>query len=473
MKNKYNCLFIIHDVYQDDNLFPLGVGYLAAMLEKQGYSVDVYCMDIFHYTNDQLAQKLKESEYDIIGLGFVAARFKETIIELCKVINKYKKNAWFVLGGHAPSATPDYMLKKVEADIAVIGEAEETIIELMDCKVNNKDISNIDGIAYCYENTIVMNQRRKPIRNLDELPFPAWHLFPFEKYANSYIFPGMNQNDRISAIESLRGCKNRCTFCYRLEKGIRTRSLESVIEEIKLLHKNYGVTTFYFTDEMFIISKNRVLKFEQLLDENNLKIKFMIDARVDVFDEEIARSLKRSGCIFVNVGCESSSQDVLNEINKNATVEQNINTLETLQKVGIPSGLNFLWGFCNDTKDSLFENVRLIKKYNQFSQLRTIRPPTPYPGCDLFYHAIDSGLLKDTDAFYDKFLNSDIITVNFTSFPDDLCYEWLLKANSELIHFHCDKTNNDSAKELINAFKTLYEQKNIVFRGARHYVKNV
>ena len=88
-KNKV--LFIVHDVYQDDNNFPIGPAYLAAVLREAGADVEVYCMDVFHYTNEQLAQKLQGEQYDVIGLGFLAARFRETILDLCETINKNKK----------------------------------------------------------------------------------------------------------------------------------------------------------------------------------------------------------------------------------------------------------------------------------------------------------------------------------------------------------------------------------------------
>ncbi len=100
MKGKV--LLIIHDVHQDDNQFPLGPAYLAAVLKKEGIEVEVYCQDVFHYPNSHLAKLLDSNHYDLIGLGFLAARFKETVEPLCEVINQHKKDAWLVLGGHGP-----------------------------------------------------------------------------------------------------------------------------------------------------------------------------------------------------------------------------------------------------------------------------------------------------------------------------------------------------------------------------------
>jgi len=132
-----NVLFIIHDVYQDDNAFPNGVGYIAAVLKEHNVNVKIYNQDVFHYTNEELAKFLERETFDLIGVGFLAARFTRTILPLCKVINKHKKDAWLVLGSHGPSSIPEYMLNKTRADIISIGESEYTILELLKCKLEN------------------------------------------------------------------------------------------------------------------------------------------------------------------------------------------------------------------------------------------------------------------------------------------------------------------------------------------------
>jgi len=180
-------LFIIHDVYQEDNHFPLGVAYMAAVLKKQGVDVWICSQDVFHYTNRELTESfLKNDKYDLIGVGFLAPRFKETVIDLCAIINEYKKDAWLVLGGHGPSPIPEYMFEKAGADIVAIGEAEETILELLNCKLNNGDLAKVEGIAYCDRKNkkIIVNNRRQPVRNLDSIPFPEWSLFPMEEYTS-------------------------------------------------------------------------------------------------------------------------------------------------------------------------------------------------------------------------------------------------------------------------------------------------
>jgi anaerobic magnesium-protoporphyrin IX monomethyl ester cyclase len=472
--SRKNVLFIVHDGYQDFNHLPLGPAYLASMLEKNCFSSESYCMDVYHYTNEQLAEKLERSEYDIICLGYMAARFMETVVGLCEVINRHKKGAWFVLGGPGPSPIPRYSLLKTRADIVAIGEAEETMVELMRCrKTKERDLSGVKGIAYRIGDDVTVNPRRPPIANLDSIPFPAWHIFPMEKYIENFKAPGMEDSDRMLSIITSRGCVNRCTFCYRMEKGIRVRSLGNVIEEMKLAVGKYGINYFFIVDELFVVSEKRVLDFERMLKEENLDIKFTVDARVDIFNEKITRSLKNAGCAYVNIGFESGTQRILDEMGKNTTVEQNISAMETCKKIGLPAGLNFIWGFPGDDRETLFRSVELIKKYNQYHQLRTIRPVTSYPGTPLYYQAIEKGLLEGPEDFFRRFKNSDLITVNFTGFDDRQCYGWLLDANRELIYDHYMNTSDDmeAAGSLVKQFRDLYEGRTLKFRGARTYGK--
>jgi len=449
----------------------MGVAYMGAILKKQGADVEVYCQDVFHYTNQELASHLEINTYDLIGVGFLAARFNESVIDLCSTINQSKKDAWLVLGGHGPSPIPEYMLKKTGADVVVIGEAEETIGELLQCKVGGGDPSQIKGIAFRKGEEITVNERRKPVRKLDSIPFPEWSLFPMEKYATCLALFNKEKVDKTLAILTSRGCVSQCNFCYRMEKGIRFRSIENVVEEMKILKRTYGVNYFLPQDELFFASKKRIFEFHNALKKNNLSIKFSCAARVDIIDEELASYLKECGCQFLNFGMESSDQNVLNLMNKKTTVEQNIKAAEITKKAGIGLGLNILWGNMGDTEESLKNNVKFIKEYNSYDQLRTIRPATPYPGCDLYYEAIKRGLFSGPEDFFNKFNNSDLLLVNFTAIPEKEFYKLLFEANKELIldHFSNTTKDMDQANALINDFRYLYFENKTKFRGARHY----
>ena len=471
---KGKVLLIVHDVYQEDNNFPIGIGYLAAILKREGVDVRICCQDVFHYSNEELAESfLKNENYDLIGFGFLAARFKETVVELCETINKYKKDAWLVLGGHGPSSIPEYVIKETGADIITIGEAEETIVDLLKCKIEKGDLSKVKGIAYRDKDKVVINERRNPVANLDSVPYPEWSLFPIERYINPLEFFFHDKNDKIFSILTSRGCINRCNFCYRMERGIRFRSMDNLIGEIKILNEKYGINCLMMFDELFNFPKKRVLEFKEAIKKNNLKIKYSCNARVDIFDEESAVWLKESGCTFLNFGFESSDQNVLNLMRKNTTIEQNIKALEITKRLGIGIGLNFIWGNKGDTAESLKGNVELMKKYNSYEQIGTIRPVTPYPGCELYYEAIERGLLSGPGDFFDKFKNSDLLTINFTDIPENEFYKLLFEANKELIidHYKHTTKNMEEADKLIQSFSDLYFKGQFNFRGARHYEK--
>lgn len=465
-------LFIVPDNRQDDNRFPLGVGYLSAVLKKEGIDVAIYSMDIYHYSNDDLASYLSDNEFDIIGLSFTSARFNDTIKGLCKVINENKKRAWLVLGGHGPSPIPEFTLKETKADIVVVGEAEETIIPLVFCKkAKEHNLNEIPNLVIRENSYVYSTFHQYPTQHIDRLPYPWWELFPIEKYATGIQFMEHRQNDRYMQIITSRGCINRCNFCYRMERGYRMRDISDVVREMNMLNTYYGINYFEMLDEMFIFDRNRLQEFKNELLRYNLKIKYICDGRVDNIDEEILMLLRDTGCKFLNFGFESANQNVLNNIHKRTTVEQNIKAAELTKQYGIALGLNIIWNNVGDTLETLKEDVAFIKKYNTYFQLRTIKPVTPYPGSDLYFQAIKEGILEGPKEFFKRFKNIDLITVNFTDIPEEEMYKALFEANRELIldHFEHTSKNITKAKTMIEKLYKLYFEGDTRFNGLRNY----
>ncbi len=482
---KGKVLFIIHDVYQDDNRFPFGPAYLAAILRDNGHEVRIFSQDVFHYSNEELADFLDKNDFDLIGLGFLAARYAETVRSLAKVIAQHKKKAKFVVGGHGVTPIPEYILADTKADIAVLGEGEKTIIPLFDAILDGKSLDTIDGIAYSADNQIKVNPRSEPVKDLDSLPFPAWDLFPMKEYVTCYKFPGSDPGERHLSVLSSRGCINKCSFCYRMEDSIRTRSIENLFKELKLLNSEYGVTYFIFDDEMFVPNIARMREFVSMVKRLGVPIKYSCSARVELGkNKEILKMLKETGCQLLNYGLESLDQNVLDLMAKHTKVEDNIIAVKNTIEVGIHPGLNFIWGNPGDSLESLDKIVKFLIQYDTLGQLRTVRPPTPYPGCPLYYKAINEGKLSGPGDFFEKFVNSDRLTVNYTNMTDGEVYDALFKANSILIKNHFqkrvelfkeEKKDCDlKAEQLIASFKKVYFPQNfedLRFRGARHYGK--
>ena len=466
-----NALIVIHDNHQENNVFPLGAGYIASTLIKEGVNVQVYCMDVYHYSNTELEDYIKKNDFDLILLGFMVPRFRRTVRELCKVIEDFcGDDCWFVLGGYGPSAIPEYILSETGAKIVCVGESDRTIVDVIFARKGEKKLSDVKGIVYREKNSFITNERREKIKKLDELEFPAWDLFPMDVYTTNLKFPGMNSGDKAFPIISSRGCTDRCTFCFRLETGSRSRSPDNVVKEMKLLNEKYGVTYFYFVDELAIISKKQILKLALKIKNALPDIKYRMDCRVTVFDEEIALALKESGCAFLNIGFESSSQVVLDQMQKRVTKEQNVRAAEIACKYDIGIGLNFIWGMPGDNEKTLKENAEFIKKYNQYDQLRTIRPVTPYPGSPLYYKAIAENKLSGPEDFFEKFENSDRYMVNFMGIDDSDVYKALLEVNSELIKDHFINTDKDmnKANKMIAELERLYRDAEYFYTGPKN-----
>jgi anaerobic magnesium-protoporphyrin IX monomethyl ester cyclase len=475
---KLRALIVIHDNHQDSNHFSLGAGYVAASLRENGVEVETFCMDVYHYTNEDLIRHLKENEkYDMILLGFMVPRFRRTVRSLCHTIKEnIDEETWFVLGGYGPSAIPEYIIEQTGADIVCIGEAEHTVVEIANCKKGKgkSSLSEVLGIVYSDGKDVFSTKRRSKNKKLDTLEFPAWDLFPMHLYTTSYKFAGMSNDEKAFPIIASRGCTDRCSFCFRLESGIRSRSTENVIEEMLLLNTKYGVNYFKFSDELAIISKKQILKLTQEIKLKLPTIHYRMDCRVSLFDDEIATALKESGCVFLNIGFESSSQMVLDQMNKRATVEQNINAAETAIRHRIGMGLNVIWGMPGDDEKSLRDNAEFIKKYNQYDQIRTIRPVSPYPGSPLYYQAIAEKKLTGPQDFFDRFKNSDRYMVNFTDLSEEKIYSLLGEVNKDLIFDHFKNTTGDmiKAQNMVDELLSLYADENHVYTGPRHYGDN-
>lgn len=470
-------LFVIPDNYQDDNVFPLGPGYLAAVLLNAGVQVEVYSMDVFHHTQQDLETFLSGKSYDLVCLGYMGPRFKKGVQETCQTIRRtMNSDGWFVIGGYGPSSCPDYMIRETGANVLVMGEGEETLLEVMMAKRGHDDmvLDDVQGVVFLKDGEVVTNPRRRTIKYLSELPFPAWDLFPMDVYTTCLKFAKMTETDKAFPLISTRGCTDKCSFCFRLDSGIRIRKPEHVLAEMKELNSRWGVNYFYFVDELSIVSKAQILKLLALIKEELPPIKFRMDCRVTIFDDEIAAALKDAGCVFLNVGFETSSQDVLDQMNKRATIEQNVAAAETAVRHGIGIGINMIWGMPGDSLETIRQNAAFIKRFNQYDQIRTIRPVTPYPGSPLFHMAVAKGALSGPEDFYAKFKNSDLYMVNFVGVSDEEIYETLYEVNRDLLIDHFSHTSGDlaAAEEMAQRFHALYFQGATEFRGPRQLVDN-
>jgi radical SAM superfamily enzyme YgiQ (UPF0313 family) len=444
--------------------FPQGLAYIAAVLGKAGHKVEIYNQDLHHYPEEHLTEYLNRNRYDVVGFSFIAGYYQyHKAIKISEAVNRSCNRPYYIIGGHGPSPEPEFFLWKTKADLAVIGEGEETVIEVLTRLGSRRSMDDVRGIAYWSGGKPKINERRPLIKNIDSIPFPAYGMFPVEYY-RLLRMPHAKNSDFVMPVLSGRGCTFKCSFCYRMDKGFRPRSNESIIEEIRHLKSEYGIGYIAFSDELLMSSERRVVGLCEDFLKARLNVKWDCNGRLNYAKRDILQLMKEAGCVFINYGIEAMDDLVLKKMNKALTTKQIVRGIEATLEAGISPGYNIIFGNPGDSRETLMKGVEFLVKYDDGAQMRTIRPVTPYPGSPLYDYAIDKGLLKNCEDFYEnKHLNSDLLAVNFTELTDEEFHRCLLDANVRLIRNYFDKKSCDTVTQA----EGLYLSLDAGFRGFR------
>lgn len=457
-------LLIAYDNGQHVSFFPHSIAYIAAACRKAGHDVRVYNQDVYHWDESHLTDTLNKEHFEVVGLGACGGYYQyRKAIKISEAIDKARRRPVYLLGGHLASPEPKYFLRKMKADIAVIGEGEETAIELLNAIENKKPLSEVKGIAFMEGEKCIQTPRRPAIEDVDSIPFPAWDMVPMEHYVLAKV-PNIRAGERYMTVLSGRGCTFNCNFCYRMDKGFRPRSPEGITEEIKRLKKDYGISYIGFNDELLMSSCERTIDICKSFIRNKLSIRWGCSGRLNYAKPDALKLMKESGCVFINYGIESLDDKTLKVMNKALTADMIHAGIKNTLAAGISPGFNIIFGNIGETAESLEKGVQFLLKYDDHAQIRTIRPVTPYPGSPLYYYAVEQGLLKDCEDFYEnKHTNSDLLSVNFTDLSEGEFYQALYKANIQLLeNYYLHQM--DQAKDNV---KSLYFKKDASFRGFR------
>ncbi|MFZ5354293.1 MAG: B12-binding domain-containing radical SAM protein [Bacillota bacterium] len=457
-------LLIVYDNDSYISWFPQGIAYIASVCKNAGHEVKIYNQDVYHWPESHLLELLNRERFDVVGVGACGGYYQyRKILKISEAVNKSKNRPYYILGGHLASPEPEFFLKKMKADTVVIGEGEVTILELLDALESKKSLRNVKGIAYLENGHYVRTEERPLIENIDKIPLPAYDMFPMDHYALLRL-PNIKSSERCMPVLSGRGCTFKCNFCYRMDKGFRPRSSESIIEEIQLLKRDYNISYIAFSDELLMSSVDRTVELCESFLKAGLNIKWDCNGRLNYAKPDVLKLMKKAGCVFINYGIESMDEQALKNMNKALTVKQIIEGVENTLEVGISPGLNIIFGNIGENAESLQKGVDFLLKYDDHAQMRTIRPVTPYPGSPLYYHAIEKGLLKDCEDFYEnKHLNSDLVAVNFTDMDEEEYYNALFEANKVLI----ENYYKAQLERSMESARRLYCERDVNFRGFR------
>ena len=359
---------------------PLGILYVSAYLERKGFSNEVF--DTTFSTMQKMRDYLLEFKPDVIAI-YVNLMTKLNVLEIIKFIKLNLHHTKIVLGGPEIRYNANDFLN-FGADYLVIGEGEETSLELM-IALNEKridDIKNIPGLGFKNQNNeIVFTTEREKLKEVDSLPFPGRDKINLQLYLNAWK---ERHGENAISISTMRGCPYTCKWCSRAVYGLsyRRRSPENVCDELELIQKEYNPDTLWFVDDVFTISHKWLNEFNETLKQRNLKIKFECITRADRMNEEVIKLLKDAGCFRVWIGAESGSQKVIDLMDRRVDVDQVREMIKLAQKYGIQAGTFIMLGYPGETEDDIEETIRHLKESNP--EYFTITVAYPIKGTELF-----------------------------------------------------------------------------------------
>lgn len=380
---------------------PLGLLYIAAVLERNGVDVEVIPAEVLGYSWKDVERIIEDRKPDIIGVTSTTEnRFQS--FELLKRSKRVRPQAWTVLGGpHASMAAEDTLQHIPEIDIVVKGEGEYTMLELVKAlsERNSHDVlSKIKGISYRDENGFVkINPRRPLIQNLDELPFPARHLVPYEQYRFEMEIPGKGKVKAVNLMTS-RGCPFNCNFCatpVNWGRKVRTHSPERVLAEIEEAMERYGAKAVWFYDDTFNANPARLRKICDMIIERKLDIKWYAEVRVDVLTKDLFARMVEAGLFYVSFGVEAGSERVRKEvIHKNVDLRQVRNIIAWSKEFGVTPNPFFIFSHPTETWEEAQETIKLIEEFKDEADI-SVSILHVYPGTQLEKTARQLGVIPE------------------------------------------------------------------------------
>lgn len=485
--NSYKCTFLIppvlcgtrevervfgctYGLYPIPNIFFL---YVASIFLKQGYQVDYIDAPVIKWSKEAFMESIKSQKNDIY-LFYTVNLAKKTDLMAVDYIRLNYHDSVIIFMGPSPTYTPEDYLAD-QRSIVIRGEMEETALELSLAlpellNGNDKVLTSIKGISYRINGHIIHNASRPPISNLDKLAFPARHLLQKNRYYNPKlgIIP-------FTALLTSRGCAFRCRYCvpnsqsfsreltYRQECGdyrkpsVAVRSYENVLSELEYL-KEEGYKAISIIDDQFITNGSREIKISQFLAR--LSFVWGCLSRADKITEDIAKAFGANNCRYVDVGVESFSQEILDDIRKGATVDKMYKGIELLKKYSVPVKLNILFGASpKESIKTIRDTIKIVKELRISTVMFSIC--NPFPGTEFWDIAKRNGWLV-----YPEYVPVDVQKQSTISYchlsANDLKRE-ILMANRQfflhpqfwLRHIHRIKNPITFLKDLSSLFKKI------------------
>lgn len=370
----------------DSVMPPLGLAWIASVLEKTGHQVVIFDAQAEGLTLEQFPDHFRAlGKFHLVCITATTS-LVNSALAIARMVKAESKAVRVVMGGVHPTVLPNEVLAESAVDLVVRGEGENTILDI----AAEEPVDKIDGISYRQNGSVVHNPDRKLIDDLDLLPLPAYHLLPMRLY---HPAAGAYKQLPATSVLATRGCPGKCTFCYRIfGNRLRVRSGKNVALEVKYLQDRFGVREICFYDDTFTVSHRAVRAFCQSLKDMNVQVTWSCFSRVDVVNEDLLRMMKDAGCHQIMYGVETASLAILKNINKRIDFAKIEEAVRISKKVGIDVRAAFMIGNPGETAETLEETFKFAVRLNP--EIAIFNITTPFPGTAMFAWAKNKGFLK-------------------------------------------------------------------------------
>ncbi len=401
---------------------PIGLAYIAGALHAEGHNVTVidglaesfdtrhaWGDDCYLYglSLDEVMSRIDDNT-DVIGISAAFTFEWPMCRDLIVQLRDRFPAAYLIGGGEHITALPEMSMREAPMDAAVMGEGEETIVNLVRARsLPEFDPAAIEGIAYTGpDGDIIVNPRHNRIRNIDDIPRPAWGLLPIQEYLNRGYGFGVTRGRSMPVIAS-RGCPYQCTFCSNpLMWTTRwvARDVDTLLDELQHYKTVYGAENFDFYDLTAIVKKDWIVKFCSKVKERGMSFTWQLPSgtRSEAIDDEVARLLYESGCRNLSYAPESGSASVLTRIKKKIKLDGMLASLRGSVQAGVNVKINLMFGFPGETYGEIAQSFSFICKMAWAGgHDLSIWAFSPYPGSELFDELYSQGKLRMDEAYYD------------------------------------------------------------------------
>ena len=384
--------------WQEHNTMPpLGILYIAAVLEKNNLPVRVTASDVLKLKSGDILRAIRDYDADAVGMSITTENRFE-IFGLLKAIKAEFPEKLLIVGGpHATMAGMDMMAHIPAIDLAVIGEGERTILEIAawhDAGANEGELAKIKGIIFRRDGRAFFTGTRPMIENLDPLPFPAKHLIPMDKY--DFLWPVDGRLLRATNIITSRGCPFNCNFCptpFTWGRQVRGYSPQRVVEEIRWNRERFGAEVLWFFDDTFNYNVKRTEELCRLIIREKLGIRFVAELRIDVLSYDLLALMREAGVQYISFGVEAGSERVRREIiHKNISNDQVFQAVDWAERLDVRATAFFIFSHPTETWAEAQESLQIIDRIKGKVDI-TISILHIYPGTELEAYAKEKKLL--------------------------------------------------------------------------------